>query len=367
MFDAKKIREVSVEAQAELERKKREAEELLKLQKDQQAKDEALKERRLQEELRRKAEEEAEQLKIAKASASFLQLIKRETILSAAKGLSETKINVDFDIDGDWITAELKERRFKISWNAKAETEQISKVVQLIDDYRRAHFIQNLPSGIPELDEVFANVDNVFDFLLDEILDPDGAVFSKGKLNNAKIKWLRLTEQWRVAFELTSIYPIDEWAIDADKDESQNVKLNKILNKIYDNINLLFESNKDSATVLNVWWDFNWLQADQSGNWDAYRLVWLSSYVGQFFMNQLEQYLRECAAAAETTASMLMEPLEPNFERWGANNVFRARVNGKPIGALIISPDFTAFMLRAMKFKVDIEPVNDNKLIKISW
>lgn len=367
MFDAKKIREVSVEAQADLERKKREAEELLKLQKDRLAKEEALKEQRLQEELRWKAEEEAYRLKIAKASASFLQLVKRETVLSAAKGFSEAKINVETEIDGDWLTAELKERRFKISWNAKADTEKISQVVQLIDDYHRAHFIQNLPSGIPELDEVFANVDTVFDFLLDEILHRDSAIYSKGKSTNSKIKWLRLTEQWRVAFEITNVYPIDDWAVDVDKGDSQNFKLSKILKEIHNHINLLFDLNKDSATVLLVWWDFDWLQADQSGDWDSYRLVWLSSYVGQYFMSQLEQYLRECASAGETTASMLMEPLDSNFERWGSNKVFRTRVNGKPIGALIISPDFTAFMLRAMKFKVEIVPVNDNVLMKISW
>ena len=262
MFDAKKIREITLAAQEELERKKKEAEEFKQREKERLASEQAEKEKRKQEELRLREEEEDARRRLAKASSSFLQIVKRETVLKAVRGFVEAKINVVSDIDSDWITSELKERRFKVSWNAKADTGEISKVVELIDKFRRVQFIQNLPSGIPELDEVIESAGSVFDFLLENILHLDGAIYSKGRLSLAQNKWQRVTESWKEAFELASVYPVDEWS--QDDVESQNVKLLKILRDIYECVNAMFEASKNETTVLNVWWDFDWLDGDQS-------------------------------------------------------------------------------------------------------
>lgn len=367
MFDAKKLRGISNDAQAELERKKREAEEFVRLEKERLKVEEARKEHQRQEDFRIKAEEEATRRRLVKSSASFLQVVKRETVLSASKGSSEGKINIEAEIDKDWVTSELKSRRFKVSWNTKANARELARVVQLIDDFRRTRYIQNLPSGIPELDDVINGIDEVFDFLMDEILSSDGAIFSKGKLPLAHIKWQNLTEQWCVVFELANIHPIDEWASSATEGESQNVKLLNILRSIYVDVNALFESGSHASAVLHVWWDLDWLQADSSGEWDSYRLGWLSSYVGQHFLGQLELHLRECATTAKNSTCMLMEPLAPNPERWGSNSVFRAKVNGKPIGAVILSLDLVAFMLRTMGFKIEISLEDNGHLFNIAW
>ncbi len=367
MFDAKKLRGISDDAQAELERKKKETEEFERLEKERLALEEAQSEHYRQEKLRIKAEEEATRRRLVKSSTSFLQVVKRETVLSASKGSSEAKINIEGEIDKDWVTSELKSRMFKVSWNAKANAHELARVIGLIDDFRRTRYIQNLPSGIPELDDVINGVDNVFDFLMDEIVSADGAIFSKGKLPLAHIKWQRITAQWSVAFELANIHPIDEWSSTASEGESQNVKLLKILRSIYADVNALFESGSHTSAVLHVWWDFDWVQGDSSGEWDAYRLAWLSSYVGQHFLNQLELHLRECAAAAKNSAYMLMEPLTPNAERWGSNSVFRAKVNGKPIGAVILSLELVGYMLRTMGFKIEMRPGDGGHLFNISW
>lgn len=369
MFDAKKIREISNEAQAEILRKQKEAEELARKERERLAKEEAERERLRQEELRAAQEREAFRRRILKESQTLLTVLKRETTLKALKGATELKFNLDAEVDQDYVSLELAKKYFKTDWDARERDSEIQSVIRLIGLIRDLEFDVGSKTGIPEVDNIVAEMNKIFDYLIDDALADDDGLINKEDFSLAELRWADLTRNWQDAFEVAEMHFNYVAIYDSiEGPEGQLFRLVELLKRFYMKVNQLFSFDEDSPTIIHVRWaNLDWLSGDCSGEWSGHRLAWLSSYVGQYFLGQLEQYLRELALSAKNSASIFIEPLSGNPDRWGQNTVFRAKVDGKPIGAVILSIEFMAYVLRLMQFEVELWETKEGHRLDLAW
>lgn len=370
MFDAKKIRAIANEAQAEIARQKKEEEERLRKEQERLAKEAAERERLRLEELRVEQEREAARRRISKASYSLLSVVKRETTLKALKGVFETKLDLEAEVDQDFVSLELAKNYFKSDWDARDRESEIRSIIRLIGSIRDLGFSSESETGIPEINNILHYLDGkIFSYLIDKVFSSDDGIVREVDFAAAQVEWKILTSDWQDAFEVADIFfNYESHYDDGTGHETPAFRLVELLKRFYSRVNELFSFDEDNPTILHVRWDdIDWLEGDSSGGWSGHRLAWLSSYVGQFFLGQLEQYLKGLAASAKNSASIFLEPLASNPERWGANSVFRAKVDGKPIGAVVLSIDFLADVLRLMQFEVEIWKSKDGHRIALSW
>jgi hypothetical protein len=234
-------------------------------------------------------------------------------------------------------------------------------------DFNELRTRDNLPLGIPEIDQALEGAAYVFRFLMDEIFQAPKPRISQGTIDATYLEWRRLTEDWRKAFKQERVLRLDEWVTETTYETSNIKDQLRILHQIHGLVNATLGNGSDDAEILEVSWSTDWTQGNPTGQLDAYRLNWLSKDVGQFFIQQLEQQLRESALTGTTSASILLEPLTPNRDRWGNNTVHKASVNSKPIGAIILSIDLLGFLLCSIGFKINTTPVANGHLIRVSW
>ena len=158
----------------------------------------------------------------------------------------------------------------------------------------------------------------------------------------------------------------------------------KLSNCIMDLDSELFDSEEDdtveddeedgvdeSAVELEVmvsWRSADWKKNKISDVLGAYLANWFASAQGRNVLSNIDRLVTEAAAHEDTEIGLEIETWPANESRWGPNNAYRLSHASVPIGIFPADPSLLSQVLTIMGFNIKTIAASDNLIsMKIAW
>ena len=150
-----------------------------------------------------------------------------------------------------------------------------------------------------------------------------------------------------------------------DEDEANNLldEITHILTTIF-----ILPLESDQTSLIFSWKNNDWLIAERSSLSNPGLLNWISSGVGQGLIKNIKESIEEAAKEGLSKLELNITSLGVNKLRWGSQEAFQVKNNGKPLGVIPFDPVLAAKLLEHLEFHSKFEIRDDSAgVVSINW